>query len=148
MGFGDIKIPAKLTLVFAALALTIALTGGIVHVNSSAHERSMARMADAHRAMLAASRVAFALIRQENSVRGFLLSGDPNYLRRISETHGPAFEAALTDLRAFGAGLGLAICCELTGLMGGSVSVESAPGEGSCFIMGVPLTRQAARQAA
>ena len=106
MGFGDIRIPAKLTLVFAALVLTIAATGGIAHVNSSAHERSVARMAGAHRAMLAASRVEFGLIRQENSLRGFLLSGDPYYLRRIGETHGPAFESALADLRAAGAAAG------------------------------------------
>jgi signal transduction histidine kinase len=47
-----------------------------------------------------------------------------------------------------GAGLGLAICRELTGLMGGAVSVESAPGEGSCFIVDLPLARAAARRAA
>ncbi len=104
MGFGDIKIPAKLTLVFAALVLTIAATGAIAHVNASAHERSVARMAEADRAMLAASRVEFGLIRQENSLRGFLLSGDPYYLRRIAGTHAPAFSAALSDLKAAGAG--------------------------------------------
>jgi signal transduction histidine kinase len=104
MGFGDIRIPAKLTLVFAALVLTIVATGAVAHVNASAHERSVARMAEAHRAMLAASRVEFGLIRQENSLRGFLLSGDPYYLRRIAGTHAPAFETALSDLRAAGAG--------------------------------------------
>ncbi len=104
MGFGDMKIPAKLTLVFAALVLTIAATGAVAHVNASAHERSVARMAEAHRAKLAASRVEFGLIRQENSLRGFLLSGDPYYLRRITRTHAPAFETALADLRAAGAG--------------------------------------------
>lgn len=103
MGFGDVKIPAKLTLVFAALVLTIATTGVIAHVNSSAHERSVARMAQANRAMLAASRVEYGLIRQENSLRGFLLSGDPYYLRRIEGTHRPRFETALADLRAAGA---------------------------------------------
>jgi len=104
MGFGDMKIPAKLTLVFAALVLTIAATGAVAHINASAHERSVARMAEAHRAKLAASRVEFGLIRQENSLRGFLLSGDPYYLRRIARTHAPAFETALADLRAAGAG--------------------------------------------
>ena len=104
MGFGDIKIPAKLTLVFAALVVTIAATGAVAHVNASAHQRSVVRMAEAHRAKLAASRVEFGLIRQENSLRGFLLSGDPYYLRRIEETHIPAFEAALADLRDASAG--------------------------------------------
>jgi len=104
MGFGDMKIPAKLTLVFSALVLTIAATGAIAHINSSAHERSVARMAQANRAMLAASRVEYGLIRQENSLRGFLLSGDPYYLRRIAGAHRPGFEAALADLRDAGAG--------------------------------------------
>jgi nitrogen-specific signal transduction histidine kinase/CheY-like chemotaxis protein len=32
-----------------------------------------------------------------------------------------------------GAGLGLAIACQLTALMGGTITVESEPGHGSCF---------------
>ena len=44
-----------------------------------------------------------------------------------------------SDTRARGgAGLGLAICRELTALMGGRIGVESAPGEGSTFWLEIP----------
>lgn len=38
-----------------------------------------------------------------------------------------------------GAGLGLAICKEFTALMGGQIRVDSTPGEGSRFIVELPL---------
>jgi len=99
MRFGDFSIPAKLTAVFAALVATIAITGVVVHVNSTNHERSVQRMTDANETLLAAGGAAYGLIRQENSLRGYLLSGDRYYLHRLETVHRPRFTAAVRRLR-------------------------------------------------
>lgn len=48
-------------------------------------------------------------------------------------------DGARTTARYGGSGLGLAICHELAIAMGGSIRVESAPGEGARFIVELPL---------
>lgn len=50
-------------------------------------------------------------------------------------------EGARTASRYGGSGLGLAICQELAVAMGGGIEVSSAPGEGACFIVHLPIER-------
>ncbi|MGN6153743.1 MAG: hybrid sensor histidine kinase/response regulator [Lysobacteraceae bacterium] len=50
-------------------------------------------------------------------------------------------EGARTASRYGGSGLGLAICQELAVAMGGGIELASAPGEGACFTVRLPLAR-------
>jgi CheY-like chemotaxis protein len=50
-------------------------------------------------------------------------------------------EGALTTARYGGSGLGLAICRELASAMGGTIGVDSRPGEGATFRVDLPLVR-------
>ena len=52
-------------------------------------------------------------------------------------------DGARTASRYGGSGLGLAICQDLAVAMGGGIELRSAPGEGACFIVRLPLVEDA-----
>ena len=62
---------------------------------------------------------------------------DPSIAARIFDPFAQA--DASTTRRYGGTGLGLAICRRLADAMGGSVGVDSAPGQGSCFWVQLPF---------
>ena len=104
MSFGDLKIPHKLMAVFAVMLATIMLMGGALYANKLSYERSVERTEVAFESLRAADTAAFRLTRQENSLRGFLLSGDQYYVQRLEEAHKPKFLAALEKLKTLAKG--------------------------------------------
>ena len=104
MSFGDLKIPHKLVAVFAVMLATIMLMGGALYANKLSFEHSVGRTERAYESLRAADIAAFRLTRQENSLRGFLLSGDNYYVKRLEEAHKPKFLAALETLKTLAKG--------------------------------------------
>ncbi len=104
MSFGDLRIPQKLMTVFAVMLATIMLMGAALYANKVSLVASVERTARAYQSLRAADTAAFRLTRQENSLRGFLLSGDEYYVKRLEEAHKPKFMAALDKLRGLADG--------------------------------------------
>jgi len=104
VSFGDLKIPHKLMAVFAVMLATIMLMGGALYANKLSLEASVARTGRAYEMLRQADTAAFRLTRQENSLRGFLLSGDTYYVERLEDGHKPKFLAALEKLKVLAEG--------------------------------------------
>ncbi|AKJ30314.1 ATP-binding protein [Caldimonas brevitalea] len=77
------------------------------------------------------------VMRLRIEVRDTGIGIDPAQLPRLFGAFAQA--DASGSRRVGGAGLGLALCRELAELMGGEIQAESAPGQGSCFTLSVPL---------
>ncbi|MDB5456517.1 MAG: methyl-accepting chemotaxis sensory transducer [Caulobacter sp.] len=99
MTFGDLRIPTKLMTVFAVMLATIVSMGVGLYLNKVGYEASVARAEQAFRVKIVVDDATFRLTRQENSLRGFLLSGDNYYVKRLEEAHKPKFLAAVGKLR-------------------------------------------------
>ena len=100
MNFKNINISAKLVVVFSAMLVTIAAGGIALYLSNAALSASIARTDRAQKVLSANVDATFRLARQENSLRGFLLSGNDYYVKRIQEVHQPKFFAALKEIKA------------------------------------------------
>ncbi|MDP3868453.1 ATP-binding protein [Phenylobacterium sp.] len=100
------NLPAtwKLTLAFAVVLSAIAAMGVVLTINLRVVQDASAADNHAHRVAATASSARFALARQEASLRGYIISGDPFYARRIAEVHRPHFQARMADLDRLAAG--------------------------------------------
>ena len=103
MRLQDLRVPVKVALAFAVVLTTIIAVGALLLINLGALQKANAATERAHRTLAAAEGVRFALARQENSLRGYLLTRQDYYPRRIATVHRPLFEARLAELRTLSA---------------------------------------------
>jgi len=102
--FSNVSISAKLILVFSGMLATIAAGGLGLYLTNAELAASAARTERARQVLSATQDATFRLARQENSLRGFLLSGDTYYVKRINEAHKVKFFEAMKALRTLTAG--------------------------------------------
>lgn len=98
MNPSDLKISRKLTLGFAAVISVIAITGATAVYNINAMNAARAESSASNQALAQIYDARFRLARQENSVRGWIISLDEYYLGR-AESHRAKFKEALSSAR-------------------------------------------------
>ena len=101
--FSDMSAPAKVTAAFSIVLATIIVMGVSVALHLSALQRADLAATRASRALQTVESARFFLARQENSMRGYLLSGQSFYLHRIETLHRPGFLAAVERIERLSA---------------------------------------------
>jgi methyl-accepting chemotaxis protein len=101
MHLSNVPIGKKLILAFAVVLLAIGAMGATLFVNFQALRKSDVQRTAGNQMVRDTSAAEFAMARQENSFRGYLVSDDPYYIERIN-THRATFKAKLESLRGIG----------------------------------------------
>lgn len=99
VSFENLKISRKLMLAFTAVVLTIVVMSGTIMWNIDRLQKATALEAEAFSTIDTISAAEFRLARQENSLRGYLLSADDYYLGRL-ESHRKVFDEEVAKIRA------------------------------------------------
>ncbi|RAK57752.1 methyl-accepting chemotaxis protein [Phenylobacterium deserti] len=84
----NLRIPRKLILSFAIIVLTMSGMGGFAMYTLHALEKARGATAHSQTVIDAMEQAKFYLARQENSFRGYLLSGNDYYLERVDKHRG------------------------------------------------------------
>ena len=103
LNLNNLKISRKLLLGFSAVVGVIGATGAVALLNINTMNDARAESTQANATMQAIFDAQFRLARQENSVRGWIISQDEYYLGRV-ESHRAKFKEALNNIRALAAG--------------------------------------------
>ena len=98
VSFNDWKISRKLAAGFALMVVVIAATGGITFYNMGQLTKARSAYSGAQDGLASVAQANFLLARQENSLRGYLITLDPYYLERAA-AHRDNFGKALDTLR-------------------------------------------------
>jgi len=101
VSFSNLPISRKLAVAFAAVLLAIVAMGAVIVWNLNALDAAGKVRSVANEDIRTISAVELKLARQENSFRGYLVSGDPFYLERLN-AHRADFKAGIEELRSGG----------------------------------------------
>ncbi|WP_332653992.1 methyl-accepting chemotaxis protein [Brevundimonas sp.] len=96
--FTNLPVSRKLLIAFSAVLLAILAMGGVILFNLQAMERAGVTRSEANEAVRDTALAELKLARQENSLRGFLISNDPYYLQRL-DAHRADFKQAVKEIR-------------------------------------------------
>jgi methyl-accepting chemotaxis protein len=98
LNLNNLKISRKLLLGFSAVVAVIGATGGVSLLNINTMNEARSESTRGNATMQAVFDAQFRLARQENSVRGWIISQDEYYLERL-ESHRAKFKEALDNIR-------------------------------------------------
>jgi len=98
----NMPVGRKMFLAFAVVLTAIAVMGGVIFAELGSLSRAQAERSAANTMLRHVQSAEFYLARQENSYRGFLISGDPYYIERAT-AHRASFAKELQALSDGGA---------------------------------------------
>jgi methyl-accepting chemotaxis protein len=101
MHLSNVPISRKLILAFAVVLTAIVAMGGTIGFNLMELRKSDVLRTTGNEMVRDTSAAEFSMARQENSFRGYLVSGDAYYIERIN-THRANFKAKLEELKGGG----------------------------------------------